>query len=109
MNGDKNRAIAKVAGLTPLELAAVLGISPSALSQLLNDQSEHRATSRLVAWFLGDCPRSFIQSSLRRWIKERPKNIEHAQMLKKVAKRRLGMMFNDWDRKMRDAHPGFYI
>lgn len=30
MNGDKKRAIAKVAGLTPLELAAVLGISPSA-------------------------------------------------------------------------------
>jgi hypothetical protein len=105
MNGDQNRAVAKVAGLTLHELAAVLGVTPSALSQLLGPRFEHRATSCLVTWFLGDCPKTFVQSALRRWTKERPRDSEHLKLLQKIAKRRFGVRYKNWYQSMLTAHP----
>ncbi len=50
MNGDKNRSLAKVAGLSLHELSAVLGVSPSALSQLL---AHDLNIAKLAAWSPG--------------------------------------------------------
>ncbi len=91
-------------GLGVVELGALLGTGPSAVSHNAN-RSGNMPGTNLLYWFL-ERPDG-IPKALEYWMYTKPKNQEHFNVLMEIGREHLKEKFPAWAIMMRINHPEF--
>lgn len=95
------------AGLNVREYAALVGTSHATVLKI-EARDKHRCGVAISIWLLEDNPQYFVETMLRRWTKEKPRDGQQVQVLSRVAKRFLpSTSYDAWKRKVRNQHPEF--